>query len=67
MDKQGMKAWIDGATYEQLLRRWRFAAAGDPFFQGDVGVYYKEAMAEKRVQVGNAEHVAASKSIGWGR
>ena len=59
------KQWIDSADYENLLRLWRFAAVGDPMFQGDTGKYYSEVMNRKRVEVGNAAHVAASKSIGW--
>jgi len=57
-------AWIDNASYEQLLSKWRYATIGSPFFQGAVGKHYKTVMAERREQVGNAEHVRASKSIG---
>jgi len=60
-----MKRWIDNASYEELLRKWRFAAAGDPFFRRDVGEYYSKKMAERRAEVGNAAHVAASKALGW--
>lgn len=65
MTDDQMRKWIDGASYEELLRKWRGALAGDPFFQGEVGDYYRNVMAEKRKQVGNAEHVRASKAIGW--
>lgn len=58
------KAWIDGATYEMLLRRWRFAAVGDAMFIGDIGSYYKEAMTHKKAQTGDGG-VSASKAIGW--
>lgn len=60
-----MKEWIDNASYEALLSRWRNAPAGDPFFQGEVGEYYKKVMGDRRVEVGDAEHVPASKRIGW--
>lgn len=60
-----MKEWIDAASYEQLLSKWRNAPAGNPFFQGEIGQYYSRVMAEKRDEVGNAEHVRVSKSIGW--
>jgi hypothetical protein len=60
-----IKNWIDNASYEQLLSKWRMASAGSPFFQGETGDYYSKVMAEKRKSVGNAEHVRASKSIGW--
>lgn len=59
------KAWIDNASYEQLLSRWRFAPVGDPVFQGDTGDYYAKVMREKKEQVGGAEHVRISKAIGW--
>ncbi len=59
--------WVDGASYEQLLSRWRNAPAGDPFFIGKMGDYYKKKMSEKRSEVSDAEHVRASKSIGWRR
>lgn len=62
-----MKAWIDGASYEALLSRWRFAPVGSPWFQGEIGEYYMKKMAEKRATVGDAAHVSASKSIGWQR
>ena len=57
-----MKRWIDDASYEELLRKWRFASAGDPYFQGESGIYYSNVMAQKRMAV---DHVAASKRIGW--
>lgn len=65
MTNEEMKKWIDNASYGQLLSKWRFAPVGDPFFQGEIGDYYSEKMAEKRREVGDAEHVATSKRIGW--
>lgn len=59
------KHWIDNASYEQLLRKWRFAPAGDPWFQGDVGDYYAKAIATKR-DADEDGAVQASKNIGWG-
>lgn len=59
------KVIIDAMGYEEMLRRWRTHPAGSPLFQGEIGKYYSDAMAKKREQVGNAEHVRASKSIGW--
>lgn len=58
------KAWIDNASYMQLLSRWRFAPAGDPIFQGDSGDYYATVMAEKH-DADPDEAVRASKAIGW--
>ena len=65
MINEKMKKWIDNATYEQLLSRWRFAPIGDLMFQGEVGDYYAEVMARKGEEVGNEEAVRASKNIGW--
>lgn len=62
---ESMKNWIDNADYESLLSKWRNAPFGSPFFQGEIGKYYSKVMAEKRSQVGNSEHVRASKNIGW--
>jgi hypothetical protein len=60
------KAWIDSASHEQLLSKWRFAPLGDPMFQGESGDYYAEALAKKRTE-DPERHVRASKSIGWGK
>jgi len=65
MDINQRKKWIDGATYEELLRRWRFAPAGSLWFQGEIGVYYAKAMNEKGEEAGSEGRVRASKSVGW--
>lgn len=57
------KARIDAMTYEELLRHWRFAPAGDPWFQGETAAYWEGRMAQLRRD--GADHVAASKAIGW--
>lgn len=66
MTEKEMIDWIDNATYEQLLSKWRGAVSGDLFFQGEIGQYYSKKISEKKSEIGNAAHVAASKSIGWG-
>jgi hypothetical protein len=58
------KKRIDEMPYEDMLRMWRFAPAGDPTFQGDDGVYYKKVMTKKR-NADPAGAVQASKNIGW--
>lgn len=65
LNRQQMKDWIDNATYEQLLSKWRNAPTGDPFFQGETGDHYAIVMKKRREEVGHTEHVRASKSIGW--
>lgn len=59
------KKTIDGMSYEAMLSLWRNAPVGHPMFQGDTGNYYTEIMKQKRKEVGDAGHVAASKSVGW--
>lgn len=61
-----LKEEIDKMSYESLLRHWRTAPVGDPWFQGETGEYWKSRMGELRsLPGGNSEHVRASKSIGW--
>lgn len=62
---EDQKKWIDNASFEDLLRKWRFAPAGDPFFQGECGDYYSKVMAEKKAEAGHDASVQASKNIGW--
>jgi hypothetical protein len=57
------KAHIDNLSYEGLLRHWRFAPLGDPWFQGETAAYWSKRMSELRAQ--GADHVGASKKIGW--
>ena len=66
-DVERMKRWIDTASYEDLLRKRRFATSGDPFFQGEVGDHYVKVMNERRAEVGVDEHVRISKIVGWER
>lgn len=65
MNREEMIKWINQASYEELLRHWRFAPSGDSFFIGEVGEYYRVVMSQKREQVGPAEHSRISKLIGW--
>lgn len=56
------KKWIDEASYEQLLQKWRFAPMGDPFFQGACGMYFNEVIWKRRDEVDAA---SISKKLGW--
>ena len=58
------KSKIDNMSYESMLSLWRFAPIGDPLFSGETGEYFSKVIKERRAQVGNGAHVAASKSIG---
>lgn len=57
------KAWIDAASYEELLRYWRFAPAGEAIFREESGRYYQEVMFRKKHE--HADPVGVSKAIGW--
>ena len=47
-----------------MLSQWRNAPVGSYLFQGETGKYFADRMAMMRSK-DNAEHVAASKAIGW--
>ena len=59
------KQWIENASYQSLLHRWRFAPVGDPMFSGDLGEHYKRIINIKRAIDGDEATIQASKSIGW--
>jgi len=60
------KQWIDSATYEELLRYWRSAPAGNLMFRGDTGDYYAARLKQMREEDPGVA-VQASKNIGWKR
>ena len=57
-----LKAKIDSKSYEELLRAWRMTPIGDSLFQDESGEYLVKRMSKLK---SGADHVAASKSIGW--
>lgn len=58
------KKWIDDASYEELLRKWRYVQLGDPLFQGEAGEYFYKVMFAKRNKEPDGG-VKASKNVGW--
>jgi hypothetical protein len=64
MSEATMKEWIDNASLEDLLRKWRFAPSGDPFFQEEVGDHYWRVMQAKR-EADPREWTRVSKKVGW--
>jgi hypothetical protein len=61
------RTWIENASYETLLEHWRNAPAGDPMFTDpEAFALYEKTMSERKAEVGQGGHVAASKAIGWG-
>ena len=65
MTDEEMKQWIAAASYEDLLRKWRFEPAGSNFFSPSVGAYFSDTMVELRNGMSYAEAVEVSKKIGW--
>jgi len=65
MTSEQMKNWIDNASYEQLLYKWRFEPVGSSWFQGDLGAYYAKVMKEKKAKISIEQQVQTSKNIGW--
>ena len=64
MTEADLRAWINGATTEELLRKWRFAPNGDEFCTGEVGRYFDAVLKERR-EADPAGYTAASKAVGW--
>jgi len=67
MTQEEMMKWIDQASYEQLLSKWRFSSAGSPWFQDQIGDYYAMVMRRREEEMSNDERVRASKNVGWER
>ena len=65
MSVADMIMWVDGASYEQLLGKWRFEPSGSPWFEGEMGDYYKAVMLERSHETPDEERVRVSKSLGW--
>ena len=61
MDKELLE-FINTASDEELLRRWRFAPAGDPIFIGKAGEAYVKAMKKLQATKGFS---TISKRVGW--
>jgi len=60
-----LQLWIDNASYEDLLRKWRFAPAGDPLFQLLTGKYYWLVMEQRKQELPPGQAAAISKKLGW--
>lgn len=59
------KAWIDNASYEELLRKWRFTDSSEEYFQGELGEYFARVMGERRDSMSHRDKINASKRVGW--
>lgn len=58
------KWYIDQLSHYELLRKVRFAPAGDELMQGETGEYWLQRLAEKKAE-DPAQAVADSKELGW--
>lgn len=60
------KRWIDNASYEELLRKWRFTPSGDPMFTDEPTYsHFTTMMRKRRDELGPEGAAAASKAVGW--
>ena len=64
MTEEDMITWINNASLQSLLQRWRFEKIGSPWFLGKVGEHYQKVMFDKRNK-NPEEWVRVSKIIGW--
>jgi hypothetical protein len=65
MTEQEMKAFIDTASYEQLLQMNRFEPLGSKWMCGEVGQHFAHRFAELKSTMTDGELVGASKAVGW--
>jgi len=65
MTVEEMKAFIDSASYAQLLYMNRFEPIGSPWMTGEIGEYFSHRFYELRETMTHGELVGASKSVGW--
>jgi hypothetical protein len=60
------KAHIDGLPQIELLRKWRYAPAGNSWMEGETGEYWGKRLGELQKKDPQG-HTRASKQIGWER
>lgn len=65
MNPRERRAWIDSASYEELLQKVRFEPVSSVWFQGELGNYLTERFRKMRSLIGDEAHTAASKRVGW--
>lgn len=63
---QMMLDWIESATYEQLLQKWRFEPIGSPWFADTaVSDAFSAKFIKLRDEISDEERIGASKRVGW--
>lgn len=58
-------AWLDTASYRELLTKWRHEPIGSPWFRGDFGRRIYQALDKKRKELSAEEATQISKEVGW--
>ena len=56
------KKYIDGLSYRELLRTWRFSPSGNHWIQDQTGKYWGERIKLLALTV---DTVVESKEVGW--
>ena len=51
-----LKASIDAMSIEEMVRRSRYAPAGDPMFDGETGEYFRHVLTAKRARLAPGEY-----------
>ncbi len=59
------RAWIDSASYHDLLRKWRFARGGESFCRGELGRYYMSELYRRRIEIGSEKHLKTCADLGY--
>lgn len=65
MTDQELWDWTDNATYEELLKKWRFAKDGDPLFRCGMGRHFSDVMFKRKAALPPGEAARISKKVGW--
>lgn len=58
------KKKIDGMSYYQLLKTWRFSERGH-LFRGETGEYYAQRLAQLKANCHDPASI--SKAVGWSK
>ena len=66
MTQEDRLKFIAEADYPQLLRLWRFEPYNSPWFHGEVGKIFTDALKKAREEAG-PDAPTVSKSLGWSR
>lgn len=64
-EKKKLLSKIDGLSYEEFLRRWRFARRGSPMYDGDAAAFYSKRLRLIESSMSCEERLAASLRVGW--